>query len=310
MPSEINVRVQAVITDVQGVTSGGTITGEEPLIAGKSDPFATIDVYDGTTLLGVVAANGQGGWSLQLSTPLFDGIHDLSAVQLNEFGASPSTSYFAINVDTTENKHLAQHDDLSFERMSSVLEQQRDSNLPYFPPNLFKSHVSLSGAHSGNNVADKTAYEPVDATHDPLFHVQHAPAPFETDNSFDMISFSGDHQVVDVSNFMGNAAVAYTRSVVGFDLGGHHNALKVSLADVLNLGKCDLLVTDGKQQLIVNGKDGDSVDLFSSHIAGLADGDWHHHGTAEVGGVLYNVVEHSTANTELLVEHAVRIEVH
>jgi hypothetical protein len=69
-------------------------------------------------------------------------------------------------------------------------------------------------------------------------------------------------------------------------------------------------IDDGKQQLIVNGKEGDSVDLTNSHVAGLAEGDWHHHGTAEVGGVLYNVVEHSTANTELLVEHAVRIEMH
>lgn len=80
MASDFDVRVQAVITDVEGMASGGTITSEKPLIVGKAEPFATIDVYDGTTLLGVVAANGQGGWSLQLSTPLFDGIHDLSAV--------------------------------------------------------------------------------------------------------------------------------------------------------------------------------------------------------------------------------------
>jgi hypothetical protein len=58
----------------------------------------------------------------------------------------------------------------------------------------------------------------------------------------------------------------------------------------------------------VKGKDGDSVDLKNSHVAGLSDGGWQHHGTAEVGGVLYNVVEHSSAHTELLIEHSVRIE--
>ena len=62
MASDFDVRVQAVITDVEGMASGGTITSEKPLIVGKAEPFATIDVYDGTTLLGVVAANGQGGW--------------------------------------------------------------------------------------------------------------------------------------------------------------------------------------------------------------------------------------------------------
>src|ERR1700675_2902701 len=103
---------------------------------------------------------------------------------------------------------------------------------------------------------------------------------------------------------------ASATGIGGFDLGGHHNALKMSLADVLTLGDHNLFIDDGKQQLIVNGKDGDSVDLTNSHVAGLSDGDWQHHGTTEVGGVTYNVVEHSTARAELLVEQAVRIEVH
>src|SRR5471032_3153346 len=144
MPSDFNVRVQAVITDVQGVTNGGTITSEKPLIAGKADPFATIDVYDGTTLLGVVAANGQGGWSLQLSTPLFDGIHDLSAVQLHEFGACPSARYFAVTVDTSKNEQVVQIDASVFERTPRVLDHQSASDLPYFPPNLFNSHSASS----------------------------------------------------------------------------------------------------------------------------------------------------------------------
>jgi len=52
------------------------------------------------------------------------------------------------------------------------------------------------------------------------------------------------------------------------------------------------------------------VDLSNAHIAGVADGQWQAEGTAQVGGVVYNVYEHSSANTELLVEHQVRIEVH
>jgi hypothetical protein len=308
MASDFNVRVQAVITDVQGVANNGIVTNEKPLIAGKSEPFATIDVYDGTTLLGVVAANGQGGWSLQLSTPLFDGPHDLSAVQLNEFGASPSASYFAITVDTSANEQVVQNDASLFERTSRVLDNQTGSDLPYFPPNLFNSQSVSSSANTVDSVADKTTHGLVDSTGDPLPYVRQSSAPLESGKGFDMIAFLGDHQVLNLSNFTDHAAAAQTQSVVGFDLGGHHNALKVSLADVLSLGEQDLFIDDGKQQLIVNGKEGDSVDLTSSHVAGLAEGDWHHHGTAEVGGVLYNVVEHSSANTELLVEHSVRIE--
>lgn len=89
---------------------------------------------------------------------------------------------------------------------------------------------------------------------------------------------------------------------------GQHNTLKLSLVDVLNLGETDLFQHDGKQQMMVNGKDGDTVDLSNSHIAGLAEGEWEQHGTTQVGGVTYNVYEHSSAHTELLIEHSVRIE--
>ena len=125
-----------------------------------------------------------------------------------------------------------------------------------------------------------------------------------------MVAFLGDHQVLDLSAVTDKSLAATTPGIGGFDLGGHHNALVISLSDVLTLGEQDLFIEDGKHQLIVNGKEGDSVDLQNSHVPGLSDGEWHHHGTAEVGGVLYNVVEHSSANTELLVEHQVRIEVH
>jgi hypothetical protein len=61
---------------------------------------------------------------------------------------------------------------------------------------------------------------------------------------------------------------------------------------------------------MVTGQDGDTVDLSSSSVAGLPEGGWEHHGTTEMGGVMYNVVEHSGAHAELLVSQAVRIVVH
>jgi hypothetical protein len=62
--------------------------------------------------------------------------------------------------------------------------------------------------------------------------------------------------------------------------------------------------------MMVQGKDGDSVDLPNAQITGLADGEWAQHGTAVVGDVTYKVVGHSSANAELLVEHEVCIELH
>ncbi|MGX7005615.1 Ig-like domain-containing protein [Caballeronia sp. KNU42] len=159
MASDSSVRAWAVITDVHGVTNGGTIASGTPLINGKAEPFATIDVYDGATLLGVIAANGQGGWSLQLSTPLSSGLHHLSAVQLNDFGASPSTSYFAITVDALESAGVAETDDASVDHVNRVLNNRTGSTVPYFPPNLFKIHSAPSSAVVNGSVADKTAFK-------------------------------------------------------------------------------------------------------------------------------------------------------
>jgi large repetitive protein len=78
--------------------------------------------------------------------------------------------------------------------------------------------------------------------------------------------------------------------------------------DVISLGETDLFIGDGKLQLMVNGKDGDSVNLSNSHVAGLSDGEWRAHETVHIGAAIYNVVEHSSANVELLVEREIRID--
>jgi hypothetical protein len=128
--------------------------------------------------------------------------------------------------------------------------------------------------------------------------------------AIDTLHLTGDHQVLDLTSLTGQTAAAKISGIEVVDLGGQHNTLKLSLIDVLNLGETDLFQKDGKQQMMVQGKDGDTVDLSNTHIAGLADGEWAAHGTAVVGGVTYNVYEHSGAHTELLVQQGVQIVVH
>ena len=86
--------------------------------------------------------------------------------------------------------------------------------------------------------------------------------------------------------------------------------MKLSLTDVLNLGETDLFQKDGKQQMMVNGSNGDTVDLSNAHVAGLAEGEWQQHGTTQVGGVTYNVYEYSGVQAELLVQQGVQIATH
>jgi hypothetical protein len=145
-------------------------------------------------------------------------------------------------------------------------------------------------------------------------HIQgstvHPTEPVGTAPAANTLHLTGDHQILDLTALTGKTAAAKISGIEVIDLGGHSNHLNLSLTDVLNLGEQDLFQHDGKQQLMVNGSNGDSVDLSNSHIAGVADGQWQAEGTAQVGGVVYNVYEHSSSNTELLVEHPVRIELH
>jgi hypothetical protein len=124
------------------------------------------------------------------------------------------------------------------------------------------------------------------------------------------LHLTGDHQILDLTALTGKTAAAKISGIEVIDLGGHANHLNLSLTDVLNLGEEDLFQNDGKQQMMVKGSDGDTVDLSNAHIAGVADGQWQAEGTAQVGGVVYNVYEHSGAHTELLVQQGVQIALH
>jgi len=156
MASDVVVSAKAVITEVGGVPESGFIQSEKPLIAGLSDPFATVDVYDGSALLGVASANGHGGWSLQLTTPLFDGIHDLSAIQVGDYGASSTTSYFAITVQAPESAQAPADSDASWAAASWMNHSASEPTTPYFPPNPFTVRSAHGAIPQQANTASGT----------------------------------------------------------------------------------------------------------------------------------------------------------
>jgi hypothetical protein len=173
-------------------------------------------------------------------------------------------------------------------------------------------HHTVVGTHEAFIGSTTNAHETVDLNMDPASYFKEATAHIEgaKGGAVDTLHLTGDHQILDLTSLTGKTAAAKISGIEVIDLGGHENTLKLSLVDVLNLGEVDLFQEDGKQQLMVNGKEGDMVDLSNSHIAGLAEGEWQQHGTTQVGGVTYNVYEHSGAHTELLIQQGVQIVVH
>ncbi|NCY03915.1 MAG: hypothetical protein EBX36_13660, partial [Planctomycetia bacterium] len=85
------------ITPLQGPTNDDT-----PTIIGTAEPNSIVKIYEGTTLLGTVTADGSGNWSFTPTTPLSDGTHMLGATSTDAAGnVSPMSGKVAVVVDTT-----------------------------------------------------------------------------------------------------------------------------------------------------------------------------------------------------------------
>jgi len=125
-----------------------------------------------------------------------------------------------------------------------------------------------------------------------------------------VIAIAKDHQLLDLTSLTGKTVGSTVMGIDTIDLGGQHNTLKIAMIDVLNLGETDLFRIDGKQQLTVNGKAGDSVKLSNTRVAGITDGEWEQQAETKVGGVTYDVYEHSTAHVELMVQSGVQVAMH
>jgi Bacterial Ig-like domain len=124
------------------------------------------------------------------------------------------------------------------------------------------------------------------------------------------VSIANDHQLLDLTSLTGKTIGSTIMGIDTIDLGGQHNTLKIAMIDVLNLGETDLFRVDGKQQLMVNGKAGDTVKLANTRVAGIEDGDWERQGDTTIKGVAYDVYEHSTAHVELMVQQGVQLSMH
>ena len=86
------------------ITDGDSTNDATPVLsggAGSAEAGSTVTVYDGTTVLGTVAANDDGSWSF--TTPvLASGDHSLSVTVTDSAGnSSAATAPIAFTVDTT-----------------------------------------------------------------------------------------------------------------------------------------------------------------------------------------------------------------
>lgn len=81
----------------------------KPTLTGMADGAGGILVYDGTTLLGTTMAAADGAWTYVVETALANGVHAITATQVNAGGASAASSALTLTIDQTAPTLLSLH---------------------------------------------------------------------------------------------------------------------------------------------------------------------------------------------------------
>jgi large repetitive protein len=275
-------------------------------------------IYSLTTIYTAVAPSNYyyvWGYSLSPSAGPYVNVMGIRGTTINQYKSSaydknyvvdPSLTVLIPGYASTSLKSTFTGLNAELDHLAAVIAADKpdDVSVKIEHHTVVGEHDAFKGTAGGNETVDLNA--------NPMSYFKEATAHIEgvKGGAVDTLHLMGDHQILDLTSLTGKTAAAKISGIEVIDLGGQHNTLKLSLMDVLNLGETDLFQQDGKQQLMVNGKEGDVVDLSNSHVAGLAEGEWQQHGTTQVGGVTYNVYEHSGAHTELLIQQGVQIAVH
>lgn len=80
------------------LTVGDRITSDNELtVAGTAGANSTVNVFDGTTLLGTTTANSSGAWAFA-TKPLSDGVHSFTATSADATGTSPASAALSATI--------------------------------------------------------------------------------------------------------------------------------------------------------------------------------------------------------------------
>ncbi|WP_459621146.1 Ig-like domain-containing protein, partial [Burkholderia sp. 3C] len=121
----------------------------------------------------------------------------------------------------------------------------------------------------------------------------------------DTLKLTGANQVLDVTALNSGATDKLSGIEVIDITGSGNNTLRMSMADVLNLGHPNAFRQDGYSQMRVTGNAGDRVELAG--MSGLAAGGWASTGTFMIGGAQYVVYRNDALKAELFVRDGVAV---
>ncbi len=229
---------------------------------------------------------------INYAPPVADGkwlVHNIDYVQWGEKGSGaaagrPTSRMMDVEDDESatlsidENGHeinVNESEDQSFNAQSNYMVEAENNN----------AGVNAFASDANNQSLPKA--EPVMhlETNTHTLVLEHAEQPLDFHN---LVATEAQVTVVDMAN-------------------GEANVLTISLGDILAHGEEHAFTADDTRQLMIKGDAGDVVNLTDLLPDGTDPGNWAKaEGTVTVGGVQYEVYQHSGADTELLVQLGVQ----
>ncbi len=92
------------------IADGGVTNDSTPAVSGTAEAGALVTVYDGTTAVGSVLADGNGAWSITPAPALSDALHTLNVTVTDAAGNVSATSSITLTVDTIAPQPVATFD--------------------------------------------------------------------------------------------------------------------------------------------------------------------------------------------------------
>jgi VCBS repeat-containing protein len=92
--------IDNVSPDLGPVLPGGSTNDPQPVINGTAGANAVVQIYDGTTLIGTVTADGSGAWTFKPTQPLSEGSHTLNVYVTDAAGNTSSATTQIVVIDT------------------------------------------------------------------------------------------------------------------------------------------------------------------------------------------------------------------
>ena len=272
------------------IANNGVTDDTQPTLSGKAEVGALVLItatgkvnnVDISTTLGGVYADADGNWSFTPQSPLPLGTYSLTATAINVAGtASASSEPYNITV--------AMQPVIYAEDTVDAL----TGNVPNDTTQPITTFALLNDSMETQVVFDSDTLKTTNERSLSGNAAQSTEEPFSL-QAGDTLLLDGKHMALDL-----DALVDRITGIEKIDLGaGGSNSLS---ADALEgMGQADILLADGKNQLVISGDGSNSLQLLDS----LSE-HWMQPSQAEVGGVVDQT--YISGANELLIEQSILV---